>query len=397
MPSIAFVAPLLREQTLRYVRAFAALPGVRVGVISSQSGWEEHGFPAVRIADSGDATQIVAGTRALAARMGSIDRLIGHLEQIQIPLGQARDILGLPGMGEIAARNFREKDKMKDVLRNAGVAVARHRLARSGADLQAFVAQVGYPIIVKPPAGLGSRATFRIRNADDLQSVLAWPSPGNPIQAEEFVTGQEFTCETVSIHGKGIWRSGTRYYPSPLEVLENPWMQYCVLLPRENTDHAPFAATNEAALQALGMDTGLSHMEWFRTQDGRMLVSEVGARPPGVNIMPLMSLAHGVDMVARWAELMAYDRFSPPTRTQAVGTAFFRSQGRGSKVTAIHGLAQAQEEVGGLVVDRKLPQVGDPKADGYEGEGWAIVAHPDTERVKQALKRLVELVKIEAA
>ena len=36
------------------------------------------------------------------------------------------------------------------------------------------------------------------------------------------------------------------------------------------------------ALGALGMGTGLTHMEWFLRADGSAIVSEVGARPPGV-------------------------------------------------------------------------------------------------------------------
>ena len=36
-----------------------------------------------------------------------------------------------------------------------------------------------------------------------------------------------------------------------------------------------------AALRALGLETGLTHMEWFRRADGSPIVSEVGARPPG--------------------------------------------------------------------------------------------------------------------
>ena len=38
---------------------------------------------------------------------------------------------------------------------------------------------------------------------------------------------------------------------------------------------------NARALAALGMGTGLSHMEWFLRKDGSPVVSEVGARPPG--------------------------------------------------------------------------------------------------------------------
>jgi len=179
-----------------------------------------------------------------------------------------------------------------------------------------------------------------------------------------------------------------------LEVLENPWMQYCVLLPRETSNFEHFHPINTAALTALGMQTGLSHMEWFHLKDGRSVVSEVGARPPGAMIMPLMQHTHQVDMVAKWAELMVFERFSAPQRSYAAGVAFFRGQGMG-RVVDVHGLDKAQEEVGHLVVDRRLPVRGQPKASGYEGEGWAIVRHENTEVVKDALKRLITHVRVE--
>ena len=65
------------------------------------------------------------------------------------------------------------------------------------------------------------------------------------------------------------------------------------------------------------------------------------------------------------------------------------------RVVQIHGLEQAQKELGPLVVEAKLPQVGQPRAESYEGEGYAILRHPDTEVVEKALARLVALVRIE--
>jgi hypothetical protein len=66
----------------------------------------------------------------------------------------------------------------------------------------------------------------------------------------------------VFVRGAAAW-SSSYYVPGPPEVLENPWMQYCVLLPREQLQpHAEaFRPTNVAALRALGLETGFSHME----------------------------------------------------------------------------------------------------------------------------------------
>jgi len=407
MRSIVFVAPLFREGSNRFIRAFANVPDIRFGVISMEPA--DKIDPAMRarvdahyqVRDAMSADELVRGCRGIAAGLGgTIDRLVSHLEELQIPTADARERLGIEGMHGAAARNFRDKDRMKSVLRAAGVTVARSRLLTSANDVRGFIAEVGFPIVLKPPAGLGARATFAVRNQAELDQTIAKvaPSPAHPYQAEEYVEGYESTCETVTINGAHVWRSGTHYLPGPLEVIENPWMQYCVLLPRDQNEPTfrAFDAINGRALDALGMKTGLSHMEWFRRKDGSAMVNEVGARPPGAGIMPLMSHANDCDMWAKWAELMSWDRFVAPERKAATGVAFFRGIGNG-RVVAVKGLAEAQAEVGAYVVDRKLPEVGQPKAASYEGEGWAIVRHDDTRVVLQALKRLVELVRIEYA
>ena len=150
-------------------------------------------------------------------------------------------------------------------------------------------------------------------------------------------------------------------------------------MPREDegTEWTRFAPTNAAALAALFGDsastaagTALTHMEWFLRDDGTQLVNEVGARPPGVGIMPLMSLAHETDMFRAWAELIAFDRFEPPARKWAAGVAFLWGHGRGSRVARVEGVADSVEAVGDALVELRAPRVGQPRAEGYEGEGW---------------------------
>jgi hypothetical protein len=181
-----------------------------------------------------------------------------------------------------------------------------------------------------------------------------------------------------------------------LTVLENPWIQYCVLLPREEREHdfAEFSATSFAAVKALGLDTGLTHMEWFRRADGSSVISEVGARPPGVQIVPLISLAHGFDLVAAWVRLMVHGTFSAPPRTRAAGAAFLRGQGEGSRVVAVHGVSEALAAVGPLIAEARIPQVGRPRAEGYEGEGHVILSHPRTEVVAQGLKEVITRIRV---
>jgi hypothetical protein len=140
--------------------------------------------------------------------------------------------------------------------------------------------------------------------------------------------------------------------------------------------------------------TALTHMEWFHTDNGGLLVSEVGARPPGVQIMPLMSLAHETDLVGDWARLVALDAFTPKERKWAAGAAFLRGQGTGSHVTSVVGVRAAVEAVGDALVELRAPRVGQPRGAGYEGEGWAVVRHPTTNGARAALKTLIETIQV---
>ena len=47
-----------------------------------------------------------------------------------------------------------------------------------------------------------------------------------------------------------------------------------------------------------------------------------------------------------------------------------------------------------MVVESKLPTIGTPRADSYEGDGYVIVRHPDTEVVKAALQTVIENIQI---
>jgi hypothetical protein len=408
VPHVVFIAPRFLENTNRYVKAFAELDGITLSLVSADP---EDAIPAAlrdrvaghaRVTDCLDGAQLTHAVRALGRSIGPVDRLAGVLEELQLPMGKVRDALGIEGLSAAIARNFRDKDRMKEVLRAHGVPVARSALAVSRADIEEFVDRVGYPVIVKPQAGLGTRGTYRIETAEEL-AALQPPSPTRPLQVEEFVRAREHTCETVTIRGTPVWRSGTRYFPSPLEVLETPWIQYCVLLPREDDDPTwtRFHPINGAALAALFGDqaataagTALTHMEWFLREDGTCMVNEVGARPPGVHIMPLMGITHETDLFADWARLVALDEFTPKRRRFAAGSAFFRGQGSGTHIVAVTGLDRAIEECGEALVELRTPKLGQPRSQHYEGEGWAIVKHATTEGAKRALLALIQNVQI---
>src|ERR1700722_8457175 len=404
MPNAVFVAPFLLPATVRFIAAAASLPDVRLGLISQDPedrlGDELRATLAghYRVADGTDPQQIADATRALSGHLGGVDRIIGMLEQLQVPLGEVRDALRIPGMGAEVAHNFRDKARMKTVFEAHGVPCARHRLTRSVDEARSAAADLGYPLVAKPPAGAGARSTFRIDGDAHLDEWLRADPPSHdvPVLLEQMVVGSEHSFDSVLIDGEPVWHSISRYLPTPLEVLENPWIQWAVLLPRNiNTpEYDVIRREGVHGLRALGLRPGLTHMEWFRRAGDDIAISEVAARPPGAQFTSLLSYAHDVDMYAAWARLEIFGTFEPPERRYSVGAAYLRGQGNGT-VLAVHGLDVLQRELGDIVMEADIPRPGQHSTGTYEGEGPVVLRHPETSVVEAGLRRVVEVARVE--
>ena len=162
MRNVIFAAPFPLETTMRFARAAAALPGVRLlGLCQEPPRGDDAGLFAdpVRLDDALDAGKLIDGARALSQRHGPIHRVLGILEPLQVQLAQVREALGVEGASVRTADLFRDKARMKDELRRHGLPCARHRVITSFADAADFAREVGYPIVIKPPAGMGCKAT----------------------------------------------------------------------------------------------------------------------------------------------------------------------------------------------------------------------------------------------
>ena len=402
VPNIVFVAPYAMPATVRFVRAIGAVPGVQVVVVSSDPATSFGDAPIDghwQLADCLDVDALTAAVAEVGRRAGGVDRLLGILENLQVQLGEVRRRLGIPGIGPDVADNFRDKARMKAVFDAAGVPCARSRRVASGAEALGFATEIGYPFVAKPLAGAGARNTFRIDGDARLGEWLAAspPTAEQPMLLEEFMTGQEHSFDSVMIGGEMVWHSISRYLPSPLDVLEHPWIQWCVLLPRRIDDQGDVAATAGRALTALGLRDGLSHMEWFRRPDGTVAISEVGARPPGSQFMTLMSYAHDTDLYAAWARLVVDGVFDPPGRAYACGGAYLRAQGAGRTIVGIDGLDRVSDETRSRVVEVSLPLARAAPTGTYDGDGYVVVRDPDTAAVEAALAEIISTVRVEVA
>jgi len=403
--NVVYVAPFPGIATThRFATALASLSGVRLlGLFQERPRPEVARIydDVVVVPSALHPGQLLDGCEALRRRHGPLHRIVGILEDLQVPLAMLRRHYGQPGGDVDAAKRFRDKGEMKQALRAAGIPCAADARLRSEADGWAFASQVGFPLVLKPPAGSGCRATYRCSDPGDLRQALAAsrPAPGREVLAEEFLSGSEYSFETITVRGQPVFHSIGRYLPGPLEVASNPWMQWVCVLPRDISGPRfdGVRAVGVRAVKRLGMHSGMTHMEWFRRPDGSVAVGEIAMRPPGAQFVSVIGWAHDADLYRAWARAAVDDAFDGPLeRRWAVSIAYLRGVGAG-RVAAVRGLEQAQAELGSLVVEAKLPRQGQPRSAHYEGDGYVILRHPDTSVVMSATKRLIETVQVHYA
>jgi hypothetical protein len=167
-------------------------------------------------------------------------------------------------------------------------------------------------------------------------------------------------------------------------------------MPRDINDrrYERFITHGLAAVRALSVGDAMTHMEGFLTESGQPCFIDATLRPAGARIAPMLAFAYDIDPYFVWARVMLDGSFDGPwERKCAVGTVFLRGTGSG-KIESVEGFDFVQRELGALLMDHRLPQIGAAKAATYTGDGYVTIRHPETQAVEDALDFIAQTVRI---
>ncbi len=311
-----------------------------------------------------------------------LDRIECLWEPGMLLAAQLREALGVDGLSVAQTVPFRDKEKMKQVLDGAGIRTPRHLAATSVAQCWEAAERIGFPLILKPIAGAGSADTYRVNDADELRDALPRLRHVPMVSVEEFVEGEEFTFDTVTIEGRIAYYNIAWYRPRPLIARSNEWISPQVIALR-NVDQPELAGgvrMGHDVIRALGFRTGFTHMEWYRKADGEVVFGEIGARPPGAHQVDQMNYACDFDVFREWANAVTHGRFETKVeRRYNVANIYKRAQGVG-RIRAIEGLEQLQRKFAGALVWNTLLPVGAQRRNWKQtlvSDGFLVVRHPD--------------------
>lgn len=230
---------------------------------------------------------------ALHGRYGEDGSLQGALELLGIPY---------TGSGVMASSVGMDKITTKKIWLQEGVPTPRYVTIDADTDLDAVVAGLGLPLIVKPPLEGSSIGITKVTQADQLKEAVALvTSMDESVLAEEFVTGREFT---VAVLGHG---AAARALPIVEIVAPEGKYDYQNKYFTDDTRYecpAPIPADVAARVQALVVQAyrGLGCRGWgradimLRKSDNAPFLLEMNTSPgmTGHSLVPMGARAAGI-------------------------------------------------------------------------------------------------------
>jgi formate-dependent phosphoribosylglycinamide formyltransferase (GAR transformylase) len=400
---VLFVEPRFPANQRDFVRALHAV-GAKVTGIGEHppdtelSSWM-HAFERVSSVVNEDA--MLEAVRRIQGREW-VDRIEATIEAHILPVANVREKCRIPGTSVRTAWLCRDKPAMKEALRAAGVPCAQSTGTSDPGEVREFAKRVGYPLILKPRSAAGAAGTVRVDDANALEAAITshQVDRGVPVAVEEFIEGHEGFYDTLTIDGRIVHDFASHYYPGVLEAMRTRWISPQIVTTNRLgvTGYDDVKAMGRKVIEALGIGTSATHMEWFFGPKG-LKFSEIGCRPPGVGVWDLYSAANDFDLFREWASAIVHGRpTQPPSRRYSAGMIALRPD-RDGRISRYDGVEAMQRRFGDWIIDSHLPPPGHPTQPvegGYMANAWVRARHPDYDTLRSMLGWIGENVKVHA-
>ena len=187
---------------------------------------------------------------------------------------------------------------MRQAFAKAGVPTPKFMVAEEGQDLSE-AKEMSYPVIVKPTDRSGSRGINKISSFEELPAAIK-DSVENSFQKkaiiEEYLEGEEYSCECISYKGKHHFLAVTKKYTTGAPHFIETGHLEPAKLPEGKEDKV--IGQIFQALDALKIENGASHSEFKMDAEGNVKIIEIGSRMGGDCIgSDLVKISTGYDFV----------------------------------------------------------------------------------------------------
>ena len=206
--------------------------------------------------------------------------------------------LGLPGNSLECNKKSTNKFEMRKAFRDNRVQTLKFQKVQSRDDIQKL-ANMQYPLIVKPTDRSGSRAITKVSNKDELKDAIARALENSFEKGaivEEFIEGQEYSAEGITYNGKHTFLTITKKATTGApNFIETGHIEPAGLT--KEMEEKVYIELDKA-LTALEITNSATHSEFKINDKGEVKIIEIGARMGGDCIgSDLVQISTGYDFI----------------------------------------------------------------------------------------------------
>ena len=409
---VILVEPCFPANQREFARALASVGARVIGIgerdkSSLDDGLREWLTHYEQVGNVTDDAQLERAVRFVMGR-ANVERLEAVVEAHVMTAARVREKLGIPGTSVKTAFLCRDKPAMKEALREAGVPCAQSIGSDDRRAIRAFAEKTGFPLVVKPRDAAGASGTYRVDDARELEEALnvcgvghAEPN-GRSVAVEEFIEGHEGFYDTIAINGRVVHDFVSHYYPNVLEAMRTRWISPQFIATNRvdaASGYDEVKAMGQKVIEALGITTSATHMEWFFGPKG-LKFSEIGCRPPGVRAWDLYAAGNEFDIYREWANAVVWScPIKEASRRYAAGIIALRPECDGT-IRGYDGAEEVWQRFGSHIIDSHLPPPGTPTQGvgaGYMANAWLRMKHPDYDTLRSMLDAVGRTLKVRAS
>lgn len=216
-----------------------------------------------------------------------------------------REHLQLRGKGITHTRAFRDKLAMRNLASRAGIKVPPFTSVINYDQLRDYMSHVPPPYVLKPRLEAGAMG---IKKCHSDEEVWRWLDQLGDEQSyrllEQFIPGDVYHADSIVIDGQVLFCSVQKYGAPPMAVAHGGGLFITRTLSHEHEDTVAIKRMNAQVIDALQMESGVTHAEFIKAHaDGTLYFLEIAARVGGAHIADLVQAATGLNLWAEWARI----------------------------------------------------------------------------------------------
>ena len=219
------------------------------------------------------------------------------------------------GIKDDKIAGIKYKSAMKEFYKKAGVKTARYYIVTDNyEEVEKFINEVGYPVVVKPNNGVGAAATYKLSNKEELEYFFATYDKNVEYIMEEFINGELLSYDGIAGKNREIIFETAHAYPIPVMDIVNEKKDVMYYSYREIPEDLKEAGRK--TVQSFDTNSRFFHCEFFRLLEdkkglgnkGDIVGLEVNMRPPGGFTPDMMNYANNIDVYQIWADMVTFDK-----------------------------------------------------------------------------------------